>query len=789
MKISRVALALGVAFAAVAAATRRDFRRPNAEIFPEMAYSPAYGSQSANPALRGGGTSQPRVPGSRPRDVQPLPYGPSDADRERAGRELANPAPVSLETLARGRAVYEAFCLPCHGPGGQGDGAVARRVPAFAMNIIGKATADLPDGALFHIVTFGRNHMPAHGGQIAADDRWRAVRYLRDLQRQEADRMARLGIRFEEDPRRTFLVSADYGKELFGSHCASCHGEEGGSPKPGVPTLNLARVLAVADEDYYLDIITHGRKGTEMPAWEKVLTPTQIRSLARHIRSWYPAEPGAGTVPAPSAGAGDVARGRALFRGNCAACHGRNGEGGIGNALRAPSFLAMASDAFIRETIIRGRGHTAMPAGYEFRPEDIADLLAFVRSWSRPASRFEDVQKLRAEATARNAALGKKLFRARCASCHGDNGEGGIGPRLDGPSFLALADDRFLYRAIVEGRPGTAMPAWRFLSAEDMADLITFMRGWAPAPPALPPIRPGRGRAEFGALLYRQYCAACHGPDGAGGVGNQIANPVFLSSATDELLWRTVAYGKDRTAMRGFLKSGSAGALAPLEAADIDHLVAYLRRLQADPKSGMLKRPHPAPSLAAGREIYEGKGGCARCHGAAGEGASGPALGDPDFLHAASDGFVIGTLVLGREASEMLSFVRGGNVNLTPAEIENVAGYVRSFERRPARAGRRIDRSPAAVAEGALLFATHCAQCHGSEGRGPRNNRMNGFAPSLNNPEFLHAADNGLLLATIALGRPGTPMRAFARGTGGIAELSNDQIRRIVAFMRSWEDP
>ena len=48
---------------------------------------------------------------------------------------------------------------------------------------------------------------------------------------------------------------------------------------------------------------------------------------------------------------------------------------------------------------------------------------------------------------------------------------------------------------------------------------------------------------------------------------------------------------------------------------------------------------------------------------------------------------------------------------------------------------------------------------------------MNGSAPSINNPEFLGAANDGLILATIALGRPGTAMRAFGKHEGGVADL------------------
>ena len=782
-RLSRLAIIILIAEAAALGFSRRDLDVRNLQVFAEMSRSPGPGLGGDSSFFRDGAALRVPVKGTIPRGFTPYPFADTEADRLRAEVELLNPFPPSLDVLLRGHDVYRNFCRHCHGPTGQGDGPVGRKVPAFSMSIVGKATQDLPDGTLFHILARGQNNMPSHASQLSQADRWRVIHYLRDLQEAEGERLAKLGIEFHEDPRKDTTVSIDYGRELFETNCATCHGADGREPLTGVPLLNSARVLAIADEDYYLDIITHGRKGSEMPAWGKVLTDTQLGSLVQYVRSWFPPLPDRAKV---SAEAGLVRNGRALFRGNCAACHGLRGEGGIGNSLNSASFLAMASDAFLRDTIALGRGHTAMPAGHTFQPEELSDLLALFRSWSPKKSTFQEVEELLPKASTR---IGKKLYRARCASCHGKKGEGAIGPRLASESFLRMAEDRFLYRAIVEGRPGTAMPSWRSLESEDVADIIAFVRTWQKGPPRMPSKALRRGRAEFGELLYQQGCTPCHGPDGRGGVGNQIANPVFLSSASDEFLWRTIAHGKEDTAMRGFLKGAPGGALMPMGAADIEHVIAYLRLLEQQPRVDPPKKPRLGTEVELGRMVYEQKGGCAKCHGGQGQGASGPALGNPDFLRVTTDGYLAGTIVLGRENSEMLSFYRGGNVNLSPEEVEGVVAYVRSFEEKKMTLRRQVDRSPSSIAEGEILWGTYCAPCHGSDGRGPRNNRgIDGYAPSINNPEFLRATDDGFLLATISLGRPGTPMRPFARGAGGIADLSADEIRKIVAFIGSWEE-
>jgi mono/diheme cytochrome c family protein len=581
-------------------------------------------------------------------------------------------------------------------------------------------------------------------------------------------------------------VSAESGAKLFASYCGSCHGADGTNPPvQGVPTLNHPRMLAVASDEYYRNIISHGRSGTSMIPWENTLSEPQILSIVEFIRSWYPDEPDRSNV---TAAAGNARYGAALYRGNCAGCHGLFGKGGIGNSLRSPSFLAMASESFLRDTIVRGRGRgaTAMPAGHHFSEAELSDLLAFLGTWSEPKHDWAQVQTLRRSAGKQNEKFGAKIFRSRCASCHGEDGEGSIGSRLNSDSFLSMVDDQFLYRSITEGRPGTAMPRWWHLKSEDVADLITFIRTWQTEPARTPTARkPGDSAA--GLETYQQFCVSCHGQEGQGGVGGQIANPTFLSCASDGFLWDTIANGKQGTAMKGFLKGTPGAALVELKPNDIDNLVAYLRELQDTPKVDALPRLRSKRAYAIGKALYQGEASCHTCHGKNGEGASGPALGNPAFLKTASDGFLIGTIMLGREGTPMLNYHKGGNVELSADDVESVVTYLRSLENAPFMGRRRVASSPANVTEGKTLFSMFCAACHGSEGKGLTGNRINGSAPSLNNPEFLAAANDGLLLATIALGRPGTAMRPFAKHEGGVADLEADEILKILAFIRSWE--
>lgn len=73
------------------------------------------------------------------------------------------------------------------------------------------------------------------------------------------------------------------------------------------------------------------------------------------------------------------------------------------------------------------------------------------------------------------------------------------------------------------------------------------------------------------------------------------------------------------------------------------------------------------------------------------------------------------------------------------------------------------------------LYARHCAGCHGADGKlGP--------APPLNDPLFLTIVPDDELLMTVAVGRRGTPMPAFAHRSGG--PLTDEQVQILAAGIK-----
>lgn len=82
-------------------------------------------------------------------------------------------------------------------------------------------------------------------------------------------------------------ASAKQGGELFQSqHCVMCHGMDGkGYPAIHTPDFTSQKWQAAHSDAVITEVITNGKKGTQMPAFGSKLTASQIQDLVQYIRS------------------------------------------------------------------------------------------------------------------------------------------------------------------------------------------------------------------------------------------------------------------------------------------------------------------------------------------------------------------------------------------------------------------------------------------------------------------------------------------------------------------------
>jgi putative heme-binding domain-containing protein len=98
--------------------------------------------------------------------------------------------------------------------------------------------------------------------------------------------------------------------------------------------------------------------------------------------------------------------------------------------------------------------------------------------------------------------------------------------------------------------------------------------------------------------LFRAHCAPCHGPNGDGGRGANLAVPKLLHAPDDE-------------ALSALIRDGIPGTQMPptrMTAEENRALVAYVRGLGQKPAA------HVEGSVANGESLFWNKGHCGQCH-------------------------------------------------------------------------------------------------------------------------------------------------------------------------------
>lgn len=80
---------------------------------------------------------------------------------------------------------------------------------------------------------------------------------------------------------------------------------------------------------------------------------------------------------------------------------------------------------------------------------------------------------------------GAKIFKEKCVACHGQNGEGGIGPNLTDEYWLHGGAIASVYKTIKLGYPDKGMQAWESMLSpvqiKDVASYIKSIKGTNPA--------------------------------------------------------------------------------------------------------------------------------------------------------------------------------------------------------------------------------------------------------------------------------------------------------------------
>jgi putative heme-binding domain-containing protein len=110
----------------------------------------------------------------------------------------------------------------------------------------------------------------------------------------------------------------------------------------------------------------------------------------------------------------------------------------------------------------------------------------------------------------------------------------------------------------------------------------------------------------YGSRLYAAQCSTCHGASGDAVGGVDLRSGKFRNATTDEDLTGVITNGIPGKGMQAF----------KFDAAELAGIIAYLRNMNTF-DAGSVR----SGDAGRGRVLFDGKGGCTRCHRAGAQGA------------------------------------------------------------------------------------------------------------------------------------------------------------------------
>jgi len=314
------------------------------------------------------------------------------------------------------------------------------------------------------------------------------------------------------------------------------------------------------------------------------------------------------------------------------------------------------------------------------------------------------------DATAADEPSGASLYADFCSVCHGDKGngdsraKGSMNPpprNFTSADSSATLDRERMIDSVLNGRPGTAMTAWKHqLSREQTIEIVDYIRDRFMLPATT-------DRNNEGRRLYAEFCSVCHGDKGNGRsrASNSLSPPprdfTNALAARELTLARitfSVKYGRPNTAMPSW--GGQ------LDDAQIAAVVDYIRAafiiptVQREPvetsielqsTSGGHQNKHGEMEMSApfadglmgdaerGKTFYNAN--CTACHGYQGDGRGPRAYfinpKPRDFHHPAARAslnrpHIYSSISEGKIKTEMPAWKHV----IDPQEIANVAEYV-----------------------------------------------------------------------------------------------------------------
>ena len=320
------------------------------------------------------------------------------------------------------------------------------------------------------------------------------------------------------------------GKQIYVSHCMTCHGCAGN----GLGTYGGTLIVTPANfkvdpfrtmpDDQWFWHVSEGVQGSVMPPWKESLTVSQRWNVIHYIQQMYAApferDPDEGDPPPEYQGDNplpvtidNIDAGKHIWTRECAVCHGdaARGEGIFREGIEAvpPSFDSPSdyntyTDADYFWRISEGVPWTAMPTWkLVYNDTERWQLVQFIRTMftqtvtqpPQPSANTTftttEVMKNATIPASAKYDVGRQQFLVQCAHCHGlaGDGKGWDGDYLNpkpanlqqklSPNVPGINDhyDGLTYSKVTNGMRDSAMPNWsEFLNSKMRWDDVKYLK-------------------------------------------------------------------------------------------------------------------------------------------------------------------------------------------------------------------------------------------------------------------------------------------------------------------------
>jgi cbb3-type cytochrome c oxidase subunit III len=208
---------------------------------------------------------------------------------------------------------------------------------------------------------------------------------------------------------------------------------------------------------------------------------------------------------------------------------------------------------------------------------------------------------------------GSQSYAKNCAVCHGDQREGILPgfPPLIGVNHRFTDDKLADFIHTGKGR----MPGFPTLKDGELSALVHYLTSAEPAASATESA--GKSTepssvAAAGGELFQQNCGFCHGRDAMGGESGPdlTQSKLVLADKTGEKISAVIREGRPEKKMPGFNFSSR----------EIQSLIAFIHAREVEAaahpggRRGVSVEDLQTGNVEAGRQYFNGAGGCVKCH-------------------------------------------------------------------------------------------------------------------------------------------------------------------------------